>query len=156
MADSLLESLAAEREIRRLISFYGDAVRRKDAAGALFTADARVKIADGAERVGRSEIVEGLRRTIANFSYLHQQCDAGLIDVEGDVVRARYGVLEANRPNGSESLNTIFGFYEDEYTRLGEGWRFYRRRFSLQLRVLLPASEIEQFPNFTPSFVFTL
>ena len=156
MPDTVLETLAAERAIRRLVSLYCDAVRRKDvdAAGTLFAADARVQIADFPERVGRAQIVDGLRRTLADFTYLHQICDMGLIDLKGDVARARLGVIEANRPNGSESLNMIFGAYEDEYKLLEEGWRFHRRRFNLQLRALLPTSEIQAFQALAPSFPF--
>jgi len=156
MTDGLLETLAAERAIRRLISLYCDGVRRRDAdaVGELFAPDARVKIADMPERVGRTEIVEGLRRTISNFSYLHQTCDTGLIDVDGDFARARHGVVEANRPNGSDNLNVIFGAYEDEYRRLEAGWRFHRRRFGLQSRVLLPASDLQEFPAVAAAFSF--
>lgn len=156
MPDSLLATLAAENAIRRLVSLYCDAVARRDpdSAGMLFTPDARVRIADLPERVGRDEIVEGLRRTIAGFSFLHQKCDTGLIDVDGDVARARIAVFEANRPVGADSLNTIFGFYEDEFRMVEEGWRFHRRRFTLQARVLLPALEMEQFPDFAPGLAF--
>ena len=156
MANSSLATLAAENAIRRLVSLYCDAVARKDpdAIAGLFTPDARVQIADLPERVGRREIVEGLRRTMSAFSYLHQKCDTGLIDVDGASARARLGVIEANRSNGADSLNMIFGFYEDEFKLLEEGWRFHRRKFTLQFRSVLPASEIQQFPDFIPAFAF--
>jgi ketosteroid isomerase-like protein len=156
MPDTLLATLAAERAIRRLISLYCDAVARRDpdAIGVLFTPDARVKIHDGPERVGPQEIVEGLRGVMAGFSYLHQKCDTGLVDVEGDRARARSLVWEANRPNGSENLNTIFGIYEDEFRLLDEQWCFQRRRFTLQLRVVLSAAEIQPFPDFSAAFAF--
>ena len=154
MTDTLLATLIAERAVRRLISAYCDVVSRRDpdSAGVLFARDARVQIADGPERIGRNEIVEGLRRTMQGFSFLHQKCDTGLIDVEGGLARARIGVFESNRPAGAESLNMIFGTYEDEYRLLEEGWRFYRRRFTLQFRAVLPASEMQQFSDFVPGF----
>jgi hypothetical protein len=156
MTDSLLATLATERAIRRLISLYCDAVRRKDpdSIGELFTRNARVKIADGADRVGRGEIIEGLRRTIAGFSYLHQKCDTGLIDVDGEVAWARLGVVEANLANGSQNLNLIFGAYEDEYKLQDKGWRFHRRRFSLHSRVELSPTEMQQFPETAVQRVF--
>jgi ketosteroid isomerase-like protein len=156
MADPMLAALAAERSIRRLIALYCDAVARRDpdSIGVLFTPDARVTIHDMPERVGIGEIVEGLRRMTAVFSYLHQKCDTGLIDVDGDVARTRSLVLEANRANGSDNLNTIFGVYEDEFRLLEKGWRFHRRRFTLQFRAVLAASEIQQFPDFAPAFAF--
>lgn len=156
MAKASLATLAAENAIRRLISLYCDAVARgdPDSIAMLFTPDARVRIAHLPERVGREEIVEGLRQTMAAFSYLHQKCDTGLIDVDGDVARARLGVVEFNRSNGADSLNMIFGFYEDELMLLGEGWRFHRRRFTIRYRTVLPASEIQQFPEFLSAFAF--
>ena len=82
-----IASLEARDEIRRLLSLYGDAVRRKDpdAIGPLFTPDARVVIAGGKERVGREEIVPGLRNTAAGFEFLSQVGDPGLIEVEGEL-----------------------------------------------------------------------
>jgi uncharacterized protein (TIGR02246 family) len=156
MPDPILHVLAAERAVRRLVSLYCDAVRRRDpdAVGVLFTDDARVRIVDMPERVGREAIVEGLRRTMTNFSYLHQMCDVGLIDVDGAVARARLGVFEANRPNGLDSLNTIFGDYDDEYRLVDDGWRFHRRRFSLRFRALAPASAMEHFAEVAPGFTF--
>jgi hypothetical protein len=156
MPDDLIATVAAERSIRRLISLYCDAVRRRDpdAAGELFAPDASVRIAEFPERVGRRAIVEGLRRTLSGFSYLHQTCDTGLIDLDGETAHARHGVMEANRPNGVEGLNVIFGAYEDEYRLLADGWRFQRRRFSLDFRVLLPSAELQQFPSVAPGLSF--
>ena len=154
MTDTTLATLAAESAIRRLISSYCDAVSRRDADSVrtLFAPDARVQIADGAERVGRETIVEGMRRTIAAFSFLHQRCDTGLIDVAGDRARARLGVFEANRLSGADKLSIFFGTYEDEYSLLEAGWRFYRRRYTLQFRALLPVSEMQQFSDLVPLF----
>jgi hypothetical protein len=103
-----------------------------------------------AGRVGRDAIVEGMRRTITAFSFLHQKCDTGLIDVEGDRARARLGVFEANRLSGADSLGMFFGTYEDEYRLLDEGWLFHRRRYTLQFRALLPVAELQQFPDLVP------
>jgi len=156
MSDSLSATLAAERAIRRLVSLYCDAVARRDADSIadLFTPDARVTIAHLPERVGREEIVEGLRRTMTAFTFLHQKCDTGLIDVEGDSARMRMCVTESNRAVGTDSLNTIFGFYEDEFKLIDEGWRFHRRRFTMQARVVVPASEMQEFPELVPAFAF--
>ena len=156
MTDELLACMVAERSIRRLISLYCDAVRRRDpdSVGRLFTDDARVEIAGMPERVGRHAIVEGLRRTVSGFSYLHQMCDTGLIDVDGAPAWARLGIFEVNRPNGSEGLNVIMGAYEDEYRQVEGAWRFHHRRFSLQSRVLLSAAEAQQWPAIAPRFDF--
>ena len=154
MSDHLLERLGAESAIRRLIARYSDAVSRKDAdaIGPLFTPDARVTIADGPVRIGTREIVDGLRRTISGFSFLHQKCDTGLIDVDGESARARIGIFEANRQLGADSLSLIFGTYEDEFRRFQGEWRYHRRRFTLTYRVVVPAAQIEHFADFRPAF----
>jgi SnoaL-like domain len=156
MPDNALDRLVAEQAIRRLISSYCDAVGRLDAASAtrLFAPDARVKIADFSELVGRDAIAEGLRQSFAATDLLHQRCDTGLIDVEGARARARLSVFEVNRKPNQDAFGMILGFYEDEYARLTEGWRFYRRRYTLQLRALVPASKIQQVADFIPSAVF--
>ena len=147
MSGDALDTLIAEREIRRLISTYCEAVGRRDAATAakLFSPDARVKIASFAELVGHDAIAEGLRQSFAAAQFLHQRCDSGLIDIEGDHARARLSVFEVNRKPDQDALGLIFGFYDDEYVLLGAGWRFYRRNYTLQLRALAPVSKIQQF-----------
>jgi hypothetical protein len=152
----ILACLAAERAIRRLIALYCDCVRRHDAdsVGSLFTDDARVEIAALPVRVGRQAIIEGLRGTLSAFTYLHQICDTGLIDVDSAIARSRLGVFEVNRPNGSECLNVIMGAYEDEYALSEGGWRFHRRRFNLQSRVLLPSVTAQEWPAIAPGFAF--
>lgn len=144
----------APEAIRRLLSFYGDAVSRKDAdaAGPLFLPDARVQIADFPERVGREAIVEGFRRTLSRFSFLHQRCDAGMIEADGDGARARVGVMELNRQIGADTLTMIFGTYEDEYRAVNGIWHFARRRFVFRFRAVLAALEMEELAAFEPSF----
>lgn len=154
-AAELLRELSAERAIRRLISLYCDAVSRKDpeAIRELFTSDAVVTIAGGPPRHGPDEIVAGLARTASGFTYLHQKGDTGLIDIAADTARCRNGVLEVNRKEGEDALTLICGIYEDEFRELAAGdWRFARRRFTLQFRAVVPALELQTFPDFTPFF----
>ena len=136
--EQALARLEAESAIRRLVGRYCDAVNRRDAdaAGLLFAPDCRITIADGPERVGRELQIEGMRQTFAAFAFLRQQCDAAIIDVDADAqrARARLSVFEAAQRKGEERISLIFGFYEDEYARLAEGWRFWRRRYTLQFR----------------------
>jgi hypothetical protein len=153
MTDVAIAALVARDSIRRLLSLYCDAVSRRepDAIGALFMPDAVVTIAHFPDRIGRPAIIDGLRRTISKFTFLHQKCDTGLIDVAEDQAWARIGVLEINRATDSpERLNLICGTYEDEYRRDSGGWGFQRRRFTLQFRTLLQASAAEEFPPFVP------
>lgn len=158
MNEKALSDLIAQNDIRRLISAYCDAVRLKDAraAGRLFAPDAYVRVAHLPERHGREAIVAGMSKTFESFSFLHQRCDTGLIDVQGDHANARLGVQEANRRIDQEGMQIIFGIYEDEYSRLDEGWRFQRRRFTMQFRAVLSAVEVQEFPPFTPTFEFSI
>ena len=157
MADRIVADVADERAIRRLISLYCDAVARldADAAAALFAEDAVIRIADYPERAGREKIRSGMRRTFAGFDLLHQRCDTGLIDVSGDRANARMTVFEACRRTGEDSLGLIFGIYEDTYVKLEEGWRFHRRRYSLQAQVGVPLGSIDLVAGFAPELIFS-
>jgi ketosteroid isomerase-like protein len=156
MDDALLQRLEAESDIRRLVGLYCDAVNRRDAdaAGLLFAPDAAIQIADFPGISGRDAIREGMRQTFARHAFLRQQCDAGLIDVNGDRARARLSVIEASWREGEDGVGLIFGFYEDEYARLAEGWRFWRRRYSLQFRSRTPVSKLQLAEGFDLAFAF--
>ncbi len=142
---NLLARLEAESAIRRLVGLYCDAVNRRDpeAAGLLFAPDAAIRIADFPGISGAEAIREGFRQTFGLHAFLRQQCDVALIDVAGDTAKARLSVLEAAQREGEEALSLIFGFYEDEYVRLGEGWRFWRRRYFLQSRSRVAVEKIQ-------------
>ncbi len=152
MTEETLASLAAKESIRRLVSLYCDAVARRDAdaIGALFAPDARVRIVDQPERVGIEAIVEGFRQTLAAFAFLHQRCDTGLIDIDGNRATARLGVFETNRMTGSDRLGIFYGAYQDDYVRLDAGWRFHRRRFSLKQRLSVAVADLDDFPDLIP------
>lgn len=154
MSSVTLETLAAERAIRRLVSAYCDAVGRldADAAGALFAPDAEIRIADFPPIAGQVAITQGIRQTFAQSEYLFQQCDTGLVDVSGSSARARLSVFEINRKPGEEKLGMIFGVYEDQYVQLAAGWRFHRRRYTLNMRALVPAEKVQVRAGFIPGF----
>ena len=140
------EALVAERGIKRLIAAYCDAVNRldADAAAVLFAPDARVQIAHYPEWSGQDTIHRGLQQTFAGSGFLHQRCDIGLIDVEGDRANARLSIFEAHRLKEETDLSLVFGIYEDEYVRLADHWRFQRRRYSMQFRGWTPIAKSEQ------------
>ena len=156
MSDAVVARLAAESSVRRLVGLYCDAVNRldADAAGALFAADCRIRIADGPERAGREVQTEGMRQTFAAFDFLRQQCDVVAIDADGSRATARLLVFEATHKPGEDSLGLLWGTYEDEYSLLPEGWRFQSRHYTLQLRTLVPVSKMQQVAGLAPRFVF--
>ena len=145
MAETVLARLEAESAIRRLVGLYCDVVNRRDAdaAGVLFAPDAEVRIADFPAISGAEAIREGMRQTFAQHAFLRQQCDVGLIDVEGERARARLSVLEASHRSGEDGVSLIFGFYEDEYVRLDEAWRFWRRRYTMQFRCRAAVNKLQ-------------
>ncbi len=157
MSEDRLARLEAESAIRRLVGLYCDAVNRRDAdgAGRLFAPDCRIRITDGPERIGRDIQIEGMRQTFAAFAFLRQQCDVGLIDVDGDTARARLSVFEASQRAGDAGLSLIFGFYEDEYVRLDEGWRFQMRRYTMQYRCLTDVAKSQLAAQIDLGFVFS-
>lgn len=144
--------------VKRLIAAYCDAVKRLDAnaAGNLFCPDAALKIADYPLLEGKEAITSGMRQTFSQFSFMHQRCDTGLIDIDNDCGFARLDVFEANNPLGKEGIQLIFGTYEDEYRHLEQGWRFYRRRFTLQARSMVPATKFQAFAPASISHSFEI
>jgi ketosteroid isomerase-like protein len=157
MSDALLARLEAESAIRRLIGLYCDAVNRRDAdaAGVLFAPDCRITIADGPERNGRDIQITGMRQSFAAFAFLRQQCDVGLIDIDGDRARARLSVFEASHREGDESVSLIFGFYEDDYVRLADAWRFARRRYVMQFRSRVAVNKLQLVEGLELGFAFS-
>lgn len=158
MDSAQLQELAAKEAIRRLVAAYCDAVARRDAdaAGALFAPDAAIRIAGFPELSGRAAITEGMRASFAAAAFLHQRCDPGLIDVAGNAAQARHPVFEVIRRPDENALGLVFGFYEDRYVRLAEGWRFARRRYAMQSRVLLPAEKVQDAAEFVPELAFAV
>lgn len=156
MSEALLARLEAESAIRRLVGLYCDAVNRADAdaAARLFAPDCRVRITDGPEIVGREVLAEGMRHSFGAFDFLRMQCGVVAIDVEGDAARARLLVHETTHKPGADDLGEIWGNYEDEYVRLPEGWRFQRRRYTLQLRARVPAPKLQRAEGLELEFGF--
>ena len=154
MTAALLARLEAESAIRRLVGLYCDAVNRRDAdaAGLLFAPDAAIQIADFPGIKGQEAIREGMRETFGRHAFLRQQCDVGLIDIAGETARSRLSVIEASHRSGEHGLSLIFGFYEDEYVRLTEGWHFQRRRYSMQFRSRMEVSKMQMVEGFLPGF----
>jgi len=155
MTDTV-ERLEAEAAIRRLVGLYCDAVNRRDAdaAGLLFASDAAIRIADGPEIAGRTAITEGMRRTFGAFVFLRQQSEASIIDIDGNTARARLSVFETTLKPEQDTLSLLWGFYEDQYARLAEGWRFRRRRYTLQLRSAMPLAKVQAVEGLDLGFTF--
>jgi hypothetical protein len=59
------------------------------------------------------------------------------------VTEAVLARLEASHRSGEDSVSLIFGFYEDDYAYLAEGWRFQRRRYIMQFRNRMKAAKLQ-------------
>jgi ketosteroid isomerase-like protein len=155
VADPCESTLREERRIRRLVSYYTDAVAHLDAARAasVYVEDGIASIAGTLLR-GRSEIEAGMRKSFAAFRILHLIPHGGLIDIGGDSARARWSTLELTVKRESEEMNCIFGSYEDELIRSSGVWRFRKRTFSMTGRTLIDCRKASFFERINPSFVF--
>ena len=156
MSEALLARLEAESAIRRLVGLYCDAVNQADAdaAARLFAPDCRVRIADGPEIAGREVLLDEMRQSFGAFDFLRMQCTVVAIDVEGDTARARLLVHETTHKSGADDLGELWGNYEDLYVRLPEGWRFQRRRYTLQLRARVPVAKLQRAEGLELGFTF--
>ena len=130
MQHESLRALADESAIRDLVRRYAHCVWQRDAAGAaaLFASDAVMETGAGPPLTGRAAILDEYTRAFAGSGFqpfLHNH----VIDLQGDrATGTAYIDLKASvegRPMEG------FGFYEDEYARTAEGWRFQRRRLNL-------------------------
>jgi uncharacterized protein (TIGR02246 family) len=132
VTDPELRRLTDDDAIRRLTASYSNAVARCDArrAASIYVEDGRVSIA-GRETIGRLAIEEGMRQSFAAFSLLQMIAHGGLIRVDGDEADASWSTTELAIRRGSDTLDIIFGRYEDRLVRSAEGWRFARRVFTL-------------------------
>ena len=144
-AGSDLEVLADEAAVRRLAACYTDAVNHDDPlrAASVYAEDGRLISFDGSEFAGRANLAEAFRATFAAFSFIHQVCHAGLVEVSGDRAVARWSVYEVNRKLEEDSLSIFFGTYEDEAVRLPEGWRFSRRQLRTTARARVETSQLK-------------
>jgi hypothetical protein len=133
--------LSDDLAIRNLAAAYSHAVARLDgeAAAAVYAEDGVLSAFFGPEIVGRAQIAEALRLTLAPLDFIIQTCAAGLIDIQGDRARASWSVTEWYRTRGEGALGCCFGLYEDQLARGPEGWRFARRRFHPFYRGVAPS-----------------
>lgn len=141
-------ALHAESAVRRLTAFYCDAVNHHDPARAVsvYARDGQLVMPDGTQIIGREAIGEGVQRTLAAFSFIHQICHSGLIDIHGDHASARWSFLELARRIADPAMGMIIGTYEDDLVRTEEGWRFSRRRLHIGQRALIDLAKLKSFP----------
>jgi uncharacterized protein (TIGR02246 family) len=125
-----LKSLADESAIRDLVRRYAHCVWQRDAAGAaaLFAPDAVMDTGDRPPLVGHAAILDEYTRAFATSGFqpfLHNH----VIELAGDrATGTAYIELKADVEGQAMAGR---GWYDDEYVRTVEGWRFQRRRLNL-------------------------
>jgi hypothetical protein len=138
MAAKTLESIVielADREaIRALPQRYCDSVWRSDAPGvvALFAEDGSFTVTGGGrERSvrGRSELLKTYQSDLSSIKprpYIHNH----VIELKGDGRASGRCYVEVR--NAADNMNLLgTGYYNDEYVKVGDEWKFQSRSINL-------------------------
>jgi uncharacterized protein (TIGR02246 family) len=125
----VLDSAAAEAEIRQLYARYADAVWRKDfaAVGDCYTEDAEWRIG-GAVLRGRIEIVEHLKIVLAKFRRVLITLRTPVLAIAGETATGRSYVTEQGAFTDGRAIAPI-GTYFDRMVHQAGLWRFTWRLF---------------------------
>ena len=132
--DDLVREIAAREAIRDLSARYCDCIWRKDVDGmvSLFTEDGTFRV-EGLEveasSHGRAQLKKVYEKALDELDprlFIHSQ----IVDLLGanratgrcyvEVFSAKYGMERVG-----------LGYYEDQYTKIGDEWKFASRRYFL-------------------------
>jgi len=134
--EQLVQEIADREAIRDLCDRYCDCIWRKDIDGLvkLFAEDGTFKV-EGVEveaiSRGRRQLKKMYEKSIEKINprpLVHSRI-VDLLDSARATGRCYVEVFSANV--GMERLG--FGYYEDEYSRVKDTWKFASRRFSLDV-----------------------
>jgi uncharacterized protein (TIGR02246 family) len=95
-----------------------------------FTEDGVMEVAGGPSTSGRNDLAEMCRKI--PWGVMHVTVDA-TVDVDGDSAKQHVALVvirRAGRPQDKPQI-TSTGRYEDDLVRTPDGWRFARRRCTL-------------------------
>jgi hypothetical protein len=115
--------------INQLAAAYADAVSRGRIAEACLTYadDGELHSPTTAPAIGRAAVIETITRTCASLEFVFQTVHQGLVQIDGDVARARFPITEWARRMSDARPIQFLGVYDDECARTPQGWRFSRR-----------------------------
>ena len=121
-------SAADRQEIADLVHRYADAVCRHDEAqwAACWADDAVWALAPGREPEGKEAIVELWKGAMAGFTMAIQMVHNGAVEVDGDRATGRWYIAE-HLLQADGVARRFLAWYDDEYVRTADGWRFARR-----------------------------
>lgn len=140
--------------IMNALARYARGVDERDFASvaALFTADASIDYAVGGGAVLKAgELAAWLGRSMAIFRMTQHHLGLPVIDMQGETARTRVPVIATHvqqRHDGSEVSATLYGTYNHDWARGGDGWRIRTLRFDSHYGIgaFLPPTEIRLFP----------
>jgi hypothetical protein len=130
--DQIVAELADRESIRDLPQRYCDCVWRTDIEGIanLFTEDGSFSSAtptSEATTTGRANLLKMYKEALASVTprpYIHNH----VIELKGDGRATGRCYVELR--DASNDMNWIgTGFYHDDYTKVGDQWKFQTRRF---------------------------
>jgi ketosteroid isomerase-like protein len=78
---------------------------------------------------GHGPIQAAMAAFVAQMAYWVQIASPAVIELEGDLARARSAIRECGRYIGREVALEVLGFYSDVLVRTPQGWKFERRTF---------------------------
>jgi hypothetical protein len=132
--ESIVNELADREAIRALPQRYCDCVWRGDAAGVvdLFAADGSFTVSGG----GRDRSVQGRAELLKTYSsdlssirprpYIHNH----VIELKGNARASGRCYVEVR--NAADNMNLLgTGYYNDEYVKVGDEWKFQSRSINL-------------------------
>jgi len=131
-SDELLRELADREAIRDLAVRYMDCLWREDVDGlvSLFTADGTFTAKDAEDEVvsnGRDELKKMCQRA---FSQVHPRHFIHTHVLELRDVNKATGRCYVELRSATDGMAWLgSGYYEDEYVKAGEEWKFASRRF---------------------------
>lgn len=111
-----------------------DAARAAEVLTSVFTADATADYGAGLLE-GRDAIVKFLVDQISPVrAWLWHAIHSPLIEVDGDVARARWTIVAMMRDKGSDVIERAYGRYADRLVRTPQGWRIAEMRWIEEAR----------------------
>ncbi len=129
--EKAIQDLIDERDIRKLVARYSDAVTRNDADAWIATwTDDGVWDVGIAKAAGRDAVLTTWQKLMGHFRFVTQLPQSGVIEIDGDVAAGTWHYLEIGWPSEGPGTLTI-GHYVDGYARTAEGWRFSERIFRI-------------------------
>ena len=131
--DISIQEISDREQIRDLLILYCTAVDAKnyDLLDTCFTKDAKIDMSKMNGPVGGyPEFRAWLESSLNYLDSMQHSVSNFAIEIEGDMARGRTMFANINvmkKPDGSNLIFRVGGYYNDEFVRTSEGWKFSYR-----------------------------